>query len=245
MKTKITLTVLALLTATTADAQVMMNIASDLKSVIWMFSLTAFLVLAFWAIAHGLKTKRKVEGGFSDEPDTLLDHDYDGIQELDNNLPPWWLYGFYLTIFFAATYMVDYHILKTSPLMEEEYLTEMAAADEARAAREALIDESTLLQLVDADALEAGKQIFNTNCLACHGPDGGGTVGPNLTDAYWVHGGSFSDIYNTVKIGVPEKGMISWQSMLSATQMQQVTSYIMSLPEVEGKAAEGELYEGN
>lgn len=244
MKTKITLTTLTLLLTTfSAKAQVMLNIASDIKSVLLIFMLVAFGVLAFWAIAHGLKTKRMVEGGVSDEPDALLDHDYDGIQELDNNLPPWWLYGFYLSIFFAATYMVDYHVLKTSPLSEAEYEAEMMVANEFKAEQAALIDESTLVQQEDDSALDAGKAIFNMHCLACHKEDGSGLVGPNLTDAYWVHGGSFNDIYNTIKVGVPEKGMISWEAMLSPTQIQEVTSYIMSLPEVAGKAPEGELYQ--
>lgn len=243
MNTKTALTTLAFLLSYSANAQVMISIASDMTSVLFICAVLAFVVLAFWAIAHGLRTKRKLEGGFSDEPDTLLDHDYDGIQELDNNLPPWWLYGFYLSIFFAATYLVDYHVLKTSPLPAEEYETEMAIANEMKAAQEALIDESTLVKQEDADALEKGKIIYNTNCLACHQADGGGLVGPNLTDAYWVHGGSFNDIYSTIKNGVPEKGMISWEAMLSPTQIQQVTSYIMSLPAVDGKAAEGDLYQ--
>src|SRR5690554_5578095 len=164
------------------------------------------------------------------EEEIMLDHEYDGIRELDNNLPPWWVWMFYATIIYAFVYLIYYHVLPYGENQEEEYLSEMRAAELEKEAYMAtaknLIDENSVEYLGDAADLAAGKAIYDGNCMACHAPDGGGGVGPNLTDEYWLHGGSIKDIFRVVKYGVPTKGMIAWESQLSPLQMAQVSSYI-------------------
>ena len=170
------------------------------------------------------------------EHDILLDHNYDGIMELDNNLPPWWKYGFYLTIIWGIGYFLSVHVFLTTPLQDEEFRTEMA---EENANVEAYIasmgeavDEYNIETLVDAGDLNKGKDIFAITCAACHLADGGGNaIGPNLTDDYWINGdGSIAEVFKVVKYGGSEgSGMQSWSGELSAKKMQQVSSYIMSL----------------
>ena len=187
------------------------------------------------------------------ERDILLDHDYDGIKELDNNLPPWWKYGFYFTIIFAFIYLIRFHITGEGKLQLAEYEAEMAQAEADKAAYLAkaanLVDENTVQFLTDASTLKAGKDIFVQNCAACHGPAGqGGSVGPNLIDEYWLHGGGVSDIFKSIKYGIPEKGMIAWQAALTPKQMQEVTSYIMSMQGEDlpnARAPQGEKYTPN
>lgn len=187
----------------------------------------------------------------SEEKDILLDHDYDGIKELDNNLPPWWLYGFYITIIFAVVYMGHYHVFNTGDLMIAEYEKEMLFAQEELKAKAAsgdivLLDENNVELLTDAASLDKGAKLYTSLCAACHAAEGQGLVGPNLTDAYWVHGGSFKDVFSVIKYGVPEKGMIPWKTQLSPTQMQNVASYIMTLQGTNPpnpKAPEGDLHE--
>lgn len=183
------------------------------------------------------------------EADILLDHDYDGIHELDNNLPPWWLWGFYITIAFAVVYMIRFHIAG-GPSSAEEFEMEMAQAKEevdaylATAAN--LVDEGSVEMLTAEARIMAGKKIYETNCVACHLSDGGGQVGPNLTDAYWIHGGGIKNVFKTIKYGVPAKGMISWKDQLSPSQMQEVASYILTLQgtsPANPKAPEGELWQ--
>ena len=183
------------------------------------------------------------------EAEVMTDHEYDGIKELDNNLPPWWVWGFAFTVFWGIYYLMDYHVLKTSPLSGEEYAIEMANAkasiDAYLATAADLVDENTVVALTDEAGLAAGNKIFQANCAACHMADGGGSVGPNLTDAYWKHGGSINDVFKVIKNGVVEKGMISWKEQLSPSQMQQVASYILSLQgttPANPKAPEGDLY---
>ncbi|MEM9050898.1 MAG: cbb3-type cytochrome c oxidase N-terminal domain-containing protein [Bacteroidota bacterium] len=167
------------------------------------------------------------------EHEIMMDHEYDGIRELDNNLPPWWVWMFYATIAFGAVYLVYNHVLPYGMSQEEQYIAEMEAAEEARlaylAAAKNLVDENTVEYLADASDLGAGKAIFVEKCQQCHAADGGGGVGPNLTDPYWLHGGSVQDIFKTVKYGVPAKGMIAWESQLRPLEMAQVSSYIKSL----------------
>jgi cytochrome c oxidase cbb3-type subunit 3 len=166
------------------------------------------------------------------EHELLLDHDYDGIRELDSKIPPWFLWLFYLTIAFAIFYMLDYHIFNSSPLQDEEYAIQVKQAEIERTAlinSGAFLNEETVTLLKDAAALDAGKQIFTTNCVACHAADGGGLVGPNLTDDYWIHGGGIKNIFKTIKYGVTAKGMIAWQSQLNPNQIQDVASYVISL----------------
>ena len=159
-------------------------------------------------------------------------HSYDGIRELDNVIPPWFTTAFVLTIIFAGIYLYRYHIAKSAPLMIEEYEIAVAKANlehEAYLKTQASnIDETNVTVLTGAD-LEAGKKVFTTLCAACHKADGGGMVGPNLTDDYWIHGGSLQNIFKTIKYGVPDKGMISWKEQLTPQQMAQVANYILTL----------------
>ncbi|HMS69007.1 MAG TPA: cbb3-type cytochrome c oxidase N-terminal domain-containing protein [Saprospiraceae bacterium] len=167
------------------------------------------------------------------EADIDLGHEYDGIRELDNRLPPWWLYIFYGTILFAVVYSYLYIFTDKGQTQAQEYEYAMeVAADEKRAflSQQAnAIDENSVVALTDEVALREGKAIFTSTCAACHGQAGEGGVGPNFTDKYWIHGGSIKNIFTTVKYGVPEKGMISWQSQLSPAAMQKVSSYILTL----------------
>ena len=167
-----------------------------------------------------------------EEADIDMGHDYDGIRELDNVIPPWFTTAFLLTILFAAGYLYRYHIARSAPMQVEELKIAMAKADlehEAYLATQAnSIDENNVTIMTGAD-LDAGKKIFTTICAACHRADGGGQVGPNLTDDYWLHGGGLKNVFKTIKYGVPEKGMISWKEQLSPTQIAQVGNYILTL----------------
>jgi len=166
------------------------------------------------------------------EHELLLNHDYDGIKELDSQIPPWFLWLFYLTIFFSIVYMLDYHVFNSSPLQDEEYQLQVKQAEVERAAlmnSGAMLNEETVALLTDQAAIDNGKQIFATNCVACHAADGGGLVGPNLTDDYWIHGGGVKNIFKTIKYGVTAKGMITWQTQLNPKQMQDVASFIITL----------------
>jgi cytochrome c oxidase cbb3-type subunit III len=163
-----------------------------------------------------------------------LDHNYDGIKELDNHLPPWWKWLFYGTIGWAAVYMIVYHYSGTLPLMEQEYKNELTKAEEVKRKFLATqpkveIDENTLTYSADAAIIAKGKDIYAINCSPCHKNDGGGGIGPNLTDEYWIHGGDIKNIFATVKNGVPEKGMVSWASVLSPEQLRDVSFFVMSL----------------
>ena len=185
-----------------------------------------------------------------EEANIDLGHNYDGIRELDNRLPPWWLYGFYLCIIFAGIYLWRFHVSHTAPLSREELQMAMNAADAEKEAylKKAAnkVDENTITYLSDAASLEAGKKVFISVCAACHMPDGGGNVGPNLTDAYWLHGGSMKDIFKTLKYGWPEKGMKSWKDDYSPQQLAQIASYVKSLQGTKAakpKEPQGELYD--
>lgn len=171
------------------------------------------------------------------EKDILMDHEYDGIMELDNKLPPWWLYMFYFTIAFGVVYLA-YYQFSDGPSQLDEYNAEMAIAAEQKAAFLANaannVDESTATLLTDASSISNGKAKFETLCVACHAKSGGSTqvpmgVGPNLTDEYWIHGGGVQNIFKTIKYGVPAKGMISWETQLTPVQIQEIASYIISL----------------
>lgn len=181
------------------------------------------------------------------EQDIILDHEYDGIRELDNDLPPWWKYGFYISIVWAVVYF-GYYELGGGPTSLDEYNTAMEKADAEVAAYKAKhvvdVDENNIL-LADAAGIKAGKTIFESNCAVCHGKEAEGIVGPNLTDDYWLHGGSLNDIFKTIKYGVLEKGMTSWKDILSPTDIVDVTSYVKSLhgtKPANAKAPDGELY---
>lgn len=177
-----------------------------------------------------------------------LGHDFDGIRELDNRIPPWFNYLFVGTVIFAFIYMLDYHVLKISPLSGSEYIAEVQAAEilkKITLAADGEIDENALVALNDEASLKSGAEYYQKYCVSCHGTQGGGIVGPNLTDKYWIHGGSIKNIYTTIKAGVPAKGMISWELVFSQKQMQQIASFVLSLQGTNpagGKSPEGVLY---
>ncbi|UJP66865.1 cbb3-type cytochrome c oxidase N-terminal domain-containing protein [Mongoliitalea daihaiensis] len=192
--------------------------------------------------------KMKPVGG-KEEKELMLDHSYDGIVELDNHMPPWLANVFYITIAFAVVYFTYYSVLGLGKTQLEEYAEEQRVAaikiEAYKATLANLIDETNVEFDESAAALAAGKSIYSANCAACHAADGGGGVGPNFTDEYWIHGGSINDIFRIVKYGVPAKGMIPWQDQLSPEEMQQVSSYIKTLvgtTPANPKAPEGELY---
>jgi cytochrome c oxidase cbb3-type subunit 3 len=182
--------------------------------------------------------------------DELLDHDYDGIKEYDNPLPQWWLWLFYGTIAFGVLYF-PYIILGFGPSEVQEYQQEMAAmkpAQTAQTAPMAPMDEgaghghaegqphTAAPPLLTGPSLEgnaaaiaAGKEIFAVNCVPCHGPQGQGVIGPNLTDNFWLHGNTYAHIANTIIEGVPDKGMISWKTTLNPEKIRQVAAFVKSL----------------
>jgi cytochrome c oxidase cbb3-type subunit 3 len=196
-------------------------------------------------LMKGLTKQEPIEN----EGQLLLDHDYDGIKELDNNLPPWWVYLFYGSIVFAAVYLVRFEILGGDN-QEMELKKELAQAkiDVAEYMKTApdLMDEKTVTLLKDPADLAIGKTIFNANCAACHRADAGGQIGPNLTDEYWILGGGIKNVFHTlVNGGRDGKGMISWKGTLKPKEMQKVASYILSLKgsnPTDPKTAEGEVW---
>lgn len=179
----------------------------------------------------------------------LLDHDYDGIKELDNRLPPWWLYLFYGGIVFAAIYLVRYEILDGDN-QEMELKKEIAQAkiDVAKYMLTApdQMDESKVTRLTDDASLAAGKTIFTNNCAACHRADLGGQIGPNLTDDHWIFAGDVKKVFHVISNGGRDgKGMVAWKATLKPTEIQQVTSYILSMHGTnpkDPKAPDGDLW---
>lgn len=186
------------------------------------------------------------------EQDVLMHHDYDGIQELDNVLPPWWLWLFYGSIIWGVVYLVNLHVINIWPDQKTLYTQEMDQAKTDVAAYMAtltnLVDENNVTENKDAAVIASGKGIFTQYCVACHMANGEGNVGPNLTDVYWLHGGGIKNIFKTIKYGVPEKGMISWQSQLKPAEIQAVASYILSLQgsnPPNAKAPQGDPWTGD
>ncbi|MUU78192.1 cbb3-type cytochrome c oxidase N-terminal domain-containing protein [Winogradskyella endarachnes] len=184
-----------------------------------------------------------------EEGEIILDHNYDGIKELDNNLPPWWIYSFYISIVFAVIYMVRYHVLNADDQFAEyeiEYAEANAAIEEYKKTAKNLVDVNTVELLTEAADLKAGQKIFETNCIACHKSDGGGGIGPNLTDQHWILGGGIKNVFNTISEGGRDgKGMVSWKSELKPLEMAQVASYVLQFQgttPAEPKAPEGEIW---
>ncbi len=184
------------------------------------------------------------------DKDTLIDEPHDGIYELDNPPPPWFMFLFYTCVVFAVIYFVRFSVSDYGYTQEDEYVAEMQAAEAklvANLSEEDLnIDESNVVALTDAASITAGKKLYIQNCKVCHADGGKGLTGPNLTDEYWKHGGDAESIFKTIKYGVVEKGMASWKETLNPKKMQEVTSYILSLQGTnpEGaKAPEGEKWE--
>ena len=162
--------------------------------------------------------------------DELLGHEYDGIAEYDNDLPPWWKYGFGVTIVFAFAYFGYYQVAQAGPGSRDEYETEMRQAAllvSAEADDPSKLTTYTALK-TPAD-LTTGRGLFTTNCAPCHGANAEGKVGPNLSDEYWLHGGEINHVYKTIKFGVQGKGMVAWKGKLASKQILQVASYVQSL----------------
>jgi len=169
----------------------------------------------------------------AEEKELLIAHDYDGIEELDNPIPGWFMWLFYTSIAFAVCYLLIYHVFNAAPLQYEEYRIELAQADAAKkvflskAANR--VDENSVKLVHDPAVLASGKAIFMSTCAACHGERAQGNVGPNLTDDYWLHGHKISDLFKTIKYGVLAKGMPTWEKQLSPKQISDVANYIKSL----------------
>ncbi|MDX2002334.1 MAG: cbb3-type cytochrome c oxidase N-terminal domain-containing protein [Chitinophagales bacterium] len=185
----------------------------------------------------------------TEEASIDLGHDYDGIRELDNNLPPWWTAMFYATIAFSIFFLYYFHMGGGGTTDIEDYEAEVAAAQiskQAYLAKQAdNVDESTVVAMSDAASLQTGKTTYITYCASCHGQNGEGNVGPNLTDDYWLHGGGIQNVFKTVKYGVPAKGMIAWESQLTPAKIQQVSSYILTLHgsnPANAKAPQGDVW---
>lgn len=183
------------------------------------------------------------------EKDIMFHHEFDGIQELDNRIPPWFSFLFYGTIIWGIIYMLVFHVFDDGQVQSKEYeaqVQQAAIEKEILIKSGVFINEETVAFLNDAATLAEGKEIFTKNCVTCHAADGGGLVGPNLTDDFWIHGGGIKNIFITIKNGVPAKGMISWQTQLDSKKMQAVASYIMTLhgtTPANPKAAEGIKWE--
>ena len=196
-------------------------------------------------LMHKLTKTQPIEN----ESALLMDHDYDGIKELDNNLPPWWVYLFYACVIFGVIYVARYDVFGADD-QETELKKEMAQAkidvDEYLKTAPDLMDEKTVVLLADKENLDLGKEIFTTNCAACHRADGGGQIGPNLTDDRWILGGGIKNLFHTITNGGRDgKGMIAWKGTLKPKEIQKVASYILSLQgsnPKDPKEAEGEVW---
>lgn len=197
------------------------------------------------------RTYKKMLGSkpIEKEGEIILDHSYDGIRELDNDLPPWWRYGFYASIVFAFVYMIRFHVFNGENQYEElEATLEMAKVemDEYKKNAKDLIDFESVTALTDAADLATGKAIYEANCVACHMADGGGGIGPNLTDDYWILGGGIKNIFHTISEGGRNgKGMIAWKPLLKPIEMAQVASYVLTFEgttPAKPKDPEGDLW---
>lgn len=183
------------------------------------------------------------------EEDIMLEHDYDGIKELDNVLPPWWVYLFYGTIIFALVYLVRFHVMNEYD-QEQEFKNEVALAELEKSkmpkdpAEE--VSYETVVAVTDAASLAKGKEIFTNACAACHKADGGGLVGPNLTDKHWINGGGIKNVFKLISEGSKNNpSMVAWKANLSSKDIQSVASYVLSLQGSNppgGKPAEGEIW---
>lgn len=186
------------------------------------------------------------------EHEIEMEHSYDGIRELDNHLPPWWKWLFYGSMVWAVVYFFLFHVSSSLPLSLDEYKHELALAEEEVRKHKASqpqseVDENALTYTADAVTIEKGKSVFtNNNCGGCHRGDGGGnSIGPNLTDEYWLHGGEVKNIFLTIKNGVVEKGMPAWGKSMSPQDVRDVTFFVMSLQGTnppDSKAPQGEIF---
>jgi len=167
----------------------------------------------------------------SHDEDRLLHHDYDGIQEYDNPMPRWALYIFWGTIVWAALFWFNVPGIGVGQGRIADYDASVAAAaaEFPPTPHAAPATDQLLVMSKDPAALASGKTVFGAYCVACHGPDGGGVIGPNLTDTYWIHGGSPAAIYTTVHDGVLAKGMPAWGLSLKPEEVDAVVAYVISL----------------
>lgn len=230
-------------TGMSAETYAYLFITALLFTIAVMFA--SFMIFDTWE----RKTKKTTVKAKEDLDALLMrDHSYDGIMELDNKAPAWFQFLFYITIVFAAIYMVNFHVLKKDNLMIDEYIQEMTAAQHEKdllMKSGGFINETNVTILNSPEDIKAGKEIFTLNCVSCHGSLGEGTVGPNLTDDYWIHGGGIKNVFATISNGVPAKGMISWKAQLNPKQIQQTASYVLTLHGTKppnGKAPEGNIY---
>ena len=179
--------------------------------------------LTWWKKFKGLKP-------LDQERELLMDHTYDGIEELDNPTPPWFMYLFYSTIIFAVIYGGYYHVYLDGNIQETEYKTEVATASASYKKHIAnSVNEYNVTASKAPKDLMEGSKIYVSNCVACHGDKGQGGVGPNLTDKFWIHGGGIKDLFKIITHGVPQKGMIAWEKTLNPLQIQKVASFILTL----------------
>lgn len=253
-------TVASATAAATEAAPQAAEAGAELTAVLWLMAgLTALIIFVLlmlfallWQLRHLLREVYAIEtireswygralGLLLGDPvgltgaykaDVMAGHDYDGITEYDNDLPPWWKYGFYLTIVFGVAYFIHFHVTEAGELSQAEYQREMADAALLAAQQGASDDPNKPTDyqpLTAATDIDAGKTVFAQNCAACHGQQAEGKVGPNLTDEYWLHGGEINKVYHTVKYGVQDKGMVAWKGKLSSKQLLQVASYILTL----------------
>ena len=183
-----------------------------------------------------------------------LGHDYDGIRELDNRLPPWWVYTFYVTIFIGIGYLYVYHFSDIGLSQQEEYEVAMKEANIQKRkflfAQANAVNEENVVAVKDAKSMQVAEEMFLMKCASCHGKKGEGLqgLGPNFTDQYWKHGGGIKNVFSTIKHGVPEKGMIAWKNQMQASDIQKLASYILTLEGTNPpnpKAPEGELWVAN
>lgn len=191
------------------------------------------------------------------EIDKLIGHSYDGIQEYDNPLPGWWIWLFYGTIIFSIVYF-PYYLLDYGASSTARYTQEMQTAKQMRAtalkdgaAQNAASKPASAPAVAskpakgastapgpgnemaslagDKAAIAAGKAVFQTYCLGCHGPLGQGLIGPNLTDNFWLHGNTYPDLVKVITDGVPDKGMVPWKTQLPPLKIHQVSAFVLSL----------------
>ncbi|MBC8768297.1 c-type cytochrome [Arenibacter sp. BSSL-BM3] len=205
-----------------------------------------------WEWKWGKEFWEKMTGNkpIEEEKEIILDHNYDGIRELDNNLPPWWVYMFYATIIFGVVYLARFHVFNDytqNMKYEQEVAEAMIAIEEYKKTAKGLVDANSVELLTEASDIKAGATIYSSNCVACHMPDGGGAIGPNLTDEHWILGGGIKNVFHTISEGGRDgKGMIAWKQTLKPVEIAQVASFILS--EINGKvpanpkAAEGEIW---
>lgn len=183
-----------------------------------------------------------------EKQDQVKNHEYDGIQEYDNNLPRWWLFTFFLTIIFAFGYWLYFQTFAVGQKQNDAYDAQLTAFQERYQVAEsgAPFDDSAAKQLMaDAGAMNDAKTLFVKNCAPCHGVQAQGVIGPNLTDHFWLHGGAASDILHTIRKGVVEKGMLAWEGTLSVKQIQTLVAYLISLEgsnPANAKAAQGQEF---